>query len=152
CPRMPRTGSGWWATSTPSGPGSTPTPPPAWTRWCSSPPRRATRAGNARSPRSRLARLAEGAARVGHERALGLHQLVQLAQPVAVGVHREARDEPDHLAQEPHHRADVVELHAQPRRPQIHDLEPGRRRVPAGPVGVAAVAGLLRLGPRKNSI
>jgi hypothetical protein len=83
---------------------------------------------------------------VGHERARGHDPLVQAQERGPVLVHGEAGHHPHHLPQEVHDGPDVVELHPQPLRAQIDDLESGG--LGSGPltVGVAGVAVGLRLG------
>ena len=67
-------------------------------------------------------------------------------EPVAVRSTVKPGHHPDHLPQEVHDGADVVELHPQPLGPQVDDLQPGG--LGAGPlaVGVAARSGLSAAG------
>ena len=50
---------------------------------------------------------------VGDERAISLDLAMQVVEALAVGLDAEARDRPDHLAEEPHDGADIVEDGAQ---------------------------------------
>jgi len=52
--------------------------------------------------------------------------LIHGQQPVAVPLHLEVRHPPHQSAQGPHHRADVEELHAQPRRAQLGHCQAGQ--------------------------
>src|SRR3984885_5125229 len=64
-------------------------------------------------PASGLASLDQDPLGVRHERPLSLDLLVQPPEPVPVSLHGEARHGPEHLPQEVHDRADIVEDHPQ---------------------------------------
>ena len=65
---------------------------------------------------------------MGDEDSLAPQDLIHLQQAFAVAVHVEVRHPPHALAQDPHHGADVVELHPQPCGAQLDHLQSGRLR------------------------
>ena len=96
-----------------------------------------------------LAGLYEEARRVRHERALGHHEVVHLAEPREVCLDGESRNHPNDHPQEEDHGADVVELKTQLLQPQIGDFQSGILRGLDIEVGVASEPNLFGLFTQK---
>src|SRR5207253_7962138 len=70
-----------------------------------------------------LADVEERSRHGGVEDAIALDLIVQVLEAVAITVHGEVRDGPDHLAKEEHHRSHVEELEAKALVAALNDLQ-----------------------------